>query len=132
MRPTAVSIGSLSHIFTCYPPLPGQAKSGATAPPAPVYAVVTNCTYDGLSIDCSKAEGLLGGVVDRLHFDEVSLQVLERREKDMGREEGTGVIDGARSRTKFRFHSFPVCVRLSGPVRPFLHQGSECLLTYPN
>ena len=50
---------------------PDQAKSGATSPPAPVYAVVTNCTYDGLSVDCRKAEGLLGGVVDRLHFDEV-------------------------------------------------------------
>ncbi|KAM3572407.1 hypothetical protein VYU27_005582 [Nannochloropsis oceanica] len=47
-----------------------MAKSGASSPPVPVYAVVTNCTYDGLSIDCHKAERLLGDVVDRLHFDE--------------------------------------------------------------
>ena len=57
---------------------PDQAKSGATLPPVPIYAVVTNCTYDGLSIDCRKAEGLLGGVVDRIHFDEVSAQIFGR------------------------------------------------------
>lgn len=65
----------ISHPFSSVPVFfsffPCQAKSGASSPPVPVYAVVTNCTYDGLSIDCHKAERLLGDVVDRLHFDEV-------------------------------------------------------------
>jgi len=38
--------------------------------PEPVYAVVTNCTYDGLCTDAEGAEALLGESVDRIHFDE--------------------------------------------------------------
>lgn len=33
-----------------------------------MYAVVTNCTYDGLCVDVARAERLLGGSVDRVHF----------------------------------------------------------------
>lgn len=36
----------------------------------PVYAVVTNCTYDGLCYDATSVEGLLEKTVDRIHFDE--------------------------------------------------------------
>ena len=35
---------------------------------APVYAVMTNCTYDGLTVDVARAERLLGAMVDRVHF----------------------------------------------------------------
>jgi arginine/lysine/ornithine decarboxylase len=37
---------------------------------APVHAIVTNSTYDGLTYDVSGVEALLGRTVDRLHFDE--------------------------------------------------------------
>ncbi len=38
--------------------------------PAPVHAVITNSTYDGLCYNVSRVEELLGQTVDRLHFDE--------------------------------------------------------------
>jgi arginine decarboxylase len=37
---------------------------------APVYAVVTNCTYDGMCYDAAGAEARLERCVDRIHFDE--------------------------------------------------------------
>jgi arginine decarboxylase len=36
----------------------------------PVYAVVTNCTYDGMCYHATDAETLLAKSVDRVHFDE--------------------------------------------------------------
>jgi arginine decarboxylase len=36
----------------------------------PAYAVVTNCTYDGMCYHAQWAQQLLGQSVDRLHFDE--------------------------------------------------------------
>ena len=36
----------------------------------PVYAVLTNSTYDGLCYDARRVEALLGDSVDRIHFDE--------------------------------------------------------------
>src|SRR6478672_5746973 len=36
----------------------------------PVYAVVTNCTYDGLCYNAVRAEALLEKSCDRIHFDE--------------------------------------------------------------
>jgi len=36
----------------------------------PVYAVLTNCTYDGMCYHAADAEELLGKSVDRVHFDE--------------------------------------------------------------
>lgn len=36
----------------------------------PVYAVVTNCTYDGLCYNAAKVEPELDNSVDRIHFDE--------------------------------------------------------------
>jgi arginine/lysine/ornithine decarboxylase len=38
--------------------------------PAPVHAIITNSTYDGLCYDVARVETLLGETVDRLHFDE--------------------------------------------------------------
>ncbi|GAB7081085.1 Orn/Lys/Arg family decarboxylase [Megalodesulfovibrio paquesii] len=38
--------------------------------PAPVHAVITNSTYDGLCYNVAHVETLLGQTVDRLHFDE--------------------------------------------------------------
>jgi arginine/lysine/ornithine decarboxylase len=38
--------------------------------PTPVHAVITNSTYDGLCYNVKQIEKLLGGSVDRLHFDE--------------------------------------------------------------
>ncbi len=35
-----------------------------------VYSVITNCTYDGMCYDATKAEAQLGESVDRVHFDE--------------------------------------------------------------
>lgn len=46
-------------------PLKAQAKSSK-----PVYAVVTNCTYDGMCLHAERAEGLLAQSSDRIHFDE--------------------------------------------------------------
>ena len=37
---------------------------------SPVYAVVTNSTYDGICYDAVEVEKMLGEVVSRLHFDE--------------------------------------------------------------
>jgi arginine decarboxylase len=36
----------------------------------PVYAVVTNCTYDGMCYDIERVEARLSRSVDRIHFDE--------------------------------------------------------------
>ena len=36
----------------------------------PVYAVVTNCTYDGMCYNAADAEARLAKSVDRIHFDE--------------------------------------------------------------
>ena len=36
----------------------------------PTYAVVTNCTYDGICYNARRAEELLEKSVDRIHFDE--------------------------------------------------------------
>ncbi|GEM74540.1 arginine decarboxylase [Vibrio sagamiensis] len=36
----------------------------------PVYAVVTNCTYDGLCYNAKRAQELLGESSNRIHFDE--------------------------------------------------------------
>jgi arginine decarboxylase len=36
----------------------------------PVYAVLTNCTYDGMCYHAARAQELLAGSVDRIHFDE--------------------------------------------------------------
>lgn len=36
----------------------------------PKHAIITNSTYDGLCYNVSRVEELLGGSVDRLHFDE--------------------------------------------------------------
>jgi arginine decarboxylase len=36
----------------------------------PVYAVITNCTYDGMCYDAEHVESLLDQSVDRIHFDE--------------------------------------------------------------
>jgi arginine decarboxylase len=36
----------------------------------PVYAVVTNCTYDGMCYDAAAAQARLARSVDRIHFDE--------------------------------------------------------------
>ncbi|WP_323121321.1 Orn/Lys/Arg family decarboxylase [Burkholderia alba] len=38
--------------------------------PAPVHALITNSTYDGLCYNVARIEDLLGQSVDRLHFDE--------------------------------------------------------------
>ena len=38
--------------------------------PAPVHAILTNSTYDGLCYNVTRVEDLLGASVDRLHFDE--------------------------------------------------------------
>lgn len=35
-----------------------------------VYAVVTNCTYDGLCYNAKAVQDLLDQSVDRIHFDE--------------------------------------------------------------
>jgi arginine decarboxylase len=44
------------------------AKSATTK--RPVYAVVTNCTYDGMCYNAADAEARLAKSVDRIHFDE--------------------------------------------------------------
>ena len=36
----------------------------------PSYAIVTNCTYDGIAIDAAKAQAYLEKSSDRIHFDE--------------------------------------------------------------
>ncbi len=46
-------------------PLAAQAKNHQ-----PVYAVITNCTYDGICLDAARAETMLADSVDRIHFDE--------------------------------------------------------------
>lgn len=44
-------------------------RDQATRPEAD-YAVVTNCTYDGMCLNAARAESLLAQSVDRIHFDE--------------------------------------------------------------
>src|SRR6476661_6110454 len=44
------------------------AKNAATK--RPVYAVLTNCTYDGMCYNAAEAETRLARSVDRIHFDE--------------------------------------------------------------
>jgi arginine decarboxylase len=46
-------------------PLRAQAKGDKA-----VYAVVTNCTYDGMCLHAERAENLLAQSSDRIHFDE--------------------------------------------------------------
>lgn len=38
--------------------------------PKPIYAVVTNCTYDGMCYNAKQAQDLLAKSVDNIHFDE--------------------------------------------------------------
>ena len=45
----------------------GQARQRASAP---VYSVLTNCTYDGMCYDAADAQARLAKSVDRIHFDE--------------------------------------------------------------
>jgi arginine decarboxylase len=40
------------------------------AGPRPVYAIVTNCTYDGMCYNAATVQDLLDQSVDRIHFDE--------------------------------------------------------------
>ncbi|GAL04804.1 arginine decarboxylase catabolic [Photobacterium aphoticum] len=51
-----------------------RAKEGALtkdfAEQDPVYAVITNCTYDGLCYNAKRVQGILGESSPRLHFDE--------------------------------------------------------------
>ena len=42
----------------------------AIADQKPVYAVVTNCPYDGLCYNAVRAQALLEKSCDRIHFDE--------------------------------------------------------------
>lgn len=42
----------------------------AASSPEPVYAVVTNCTYDGMCYDAVRVQEELGKSVDTIHFDE--------------------------------------------------------------
>ncbi len=42
----------------------------ADASGAPDYAVITNCTYDGMCLHAERTEALLAESVDRIHFDE--------------------------------------------------------------
>lgn len=46
-------------------PLRAQAQGDT-----PVYAVLTNCTYDGMCLNAERAEDLLAQSSDRIHFDE--------------------------------------------------------------
>ncbi|WP_082805171.1 Orn/Lys/Arg decarboxylase N-terminal domain-containing protein [Pseudomonas sp. BMS12] len=57
--PQRVEAARASH------PLRAQAKGNK-----PVYAVVTNCTYDGMCLHAERAEGMLARNSDRVHFDE--------------------------------------------------------------
>ena len=47
-----------------------NALVGAGVDPAPVHAIITNSTYDGLCYNVTRVEELLGQSLDRLHFDE--------------------------------------------------------------
>ena len=47
-----------------------NALTSAATSTQPVYAVVTNCTYDGMCYHSARAEELLSKSVDRMHFDE--------------------------------------------------------------
>src|SRR5512139_1474067 len=51
-------------------PVPAARLEAAGAAGGPQYAVLTNCTYDGVCYDAVRAERLLGASTDRLHFDE--------------------------------------------------------------
>jgi arginine decarboxylase len=55
---------AIQHRITEHP-LRGRMES-----PDPVYAVVTNCTYDGMCYDAEHVQELLDRSVDRIHFDE--------------------------------------------------------------
>jgi arginine decarboxylase len=50
--------------------LRGNPFAEGAASPDPVFAVVTNSTYDGLCYDAVRVAELLGGSVPRLHLDE--------------------------------------------------------------
>jgi arginine decarboxylase len=77
LRPTRNRYGIIGPI----PPArlaPGAIAQGIKANPLaraaararPVYAVLTNCTYDGMCYHAAGAEALLAKSVDRVHFDE--------------------------------------------------------------
>ena len=59
LEPQAIAKGIAANPLT-----KGAAK------PTPVYAVVTNCTYDGMCYDAADAEQRLAKSVDHVHFDE--------------------------------------------------------------
>ena len=50
--------------------LTGHRFAAGAAAPGPVYAVITNSTYDGLCYDAVRVAELLGASVPRVHFDE--------------------------------------------------------------
>jgi arginine decarboxylase len=59
LEPDAIQTKIAEH------PLRGEAEHGD-----PVYAVITNCTYDGMCYDAERVQNLLDQSVDRIHFDE--------------------------------------------------------------
>jgi arginine decarboxylase len=59
MKPKAIQARIAAH------PLAKKARKKK-----PVYAVITNCTYDGMCYDAKTAQDLLARSVDRIHFDE--------------------------------------------------------------
>ncbi len=61
---SALGPGSVTESIAAHP-LASLAKDSA-----PVYAVVTNSTYDGLCYDAGQVTELLGQSVPRIHFDE--------------------------------------------------------------
>ena len=70
------SRGGLQH-HTAFSPFLRQAiqesplvRANGLEHSQPVYAVVTNCTYDGMCYDAEKVQSLLDLSVDRIHFDE--------------------------------------------------------------
>ncbi len=48
----------------------GNPLTARAAAARPVYAVVTNCTYDGMCYDAAGVQERLAASVDRIHFDE--------------------------------------------------------------
>src|SRR5205814_2518857 len=69
IRPAEMTAAAIAKKIESSPLLDDNSKMRASAGHA-TYAVITNCTYDGLCYDAEAAERLLAPSCDVLHFDE--------------------------------------------------------------
>ena len=69
IHPEQMTLESIQQKIAASPLTKGAAKK------KPVYAVLTNCTYDGMCYNAKQAQALLAQSSNRVHFDEALVRL---------------------------------------------------------